>query len=105
MMTMSAQTISETLNTLTILTAGLAMAALGLFAVFYVRQGAGRRRYTTMLLWLLLLTAWFTTNAGLRIFTGYRSPSVAMSLARVVVDLQGFIGILVIFGLRLRARK
>lgn len=101
MMTMNAQSLTETLNALAILTAGLAIVALCVFVTFYVQQGATRRRYTMMLLWLSILTLWFATNAGLRLFTDYRSPSVVMSLTRVVVDLQGFIGILVIFGLRL----
>lgn len=101
---MSTPTAAATLNMLTILTAALAIVAMGVFFVFYVRQGENRRRYTVMLLWLAILTVWFATNAGLRLFTGYRSPSVVMSLARVVVDLQGFIGILVVFWLKLRRK-
>lgn len=63
------------------------------------------RRHAMMLIWVSLQTVWWSISIYLRVFQGYREPSIEMSLSKAIIELQGLIGLFVIFAIRLYARR
>lgn len=92
------------LHVLSLITSGLAIIAWAVFTRYFLRQNPLRkRRYLMMLVWLSVTLVFWLISATLRLFFGYRSPSIPMTLFRIVIDLNGFLGIIFVFTLRLRA--
>lgn len=94
-----------TLQTLALITSVLAIVAWCLFVRFYRSYGPGRNRYLMMFIWITLATTWWVVNAIQRLFFGYSTPTVTMSLAKTVIEVYGFIGAGIIFYLRWRGRR
>lgn len=92
------------LHILSLTTSMLALAACVTFVRFYFRT-PNRRRYAGMLVWLVTLTAWFVVNAVLRLFFNYRTPTVFLTLSRVIFDSGGFIIIILTFAFLDRWRR